>query len=73
MFSPPPPPAPEEFEPWVPEHSKNLCSSLSMLEENIKARGSSSHQASSPAQSLALRRPTQPAQPDILERCVSRV
>ena len=29
MFSPPPPPgAPEEFEPWVPEHSKNLCSIL---------------------------------------------
>ena len=26
MFSPPPPGAPEEFEPWVPEHSKNLCS-----------------------------------------------
>ena len=26
MFPPPPPRAPEEFEHWVPEHSKNLCS-----------------------------------------------
>ena len=45
MFSPPPPGAPEEFEPWVPEHSKNLCSTVRGRRAN--RRGLQGHSSTS--------------------------